>query len=143
MKQVEDLGGMAEAIRTEWLDRQFEKEAVQRQKEIDSGDKLIVGANIFTSEPETTTPLGVQRISEQSARQQIDDVIKLKQDRDVAKLNEAIQRLREDAEERRNTIPAMIEATKAYATTAELMGTVREVFGYPYDPMETIQNPFT
>jgi hypothetical protein len=37
----------------------------------------------------------------------------------------------------------MIEATKAYATTAELMGTVREVFGYPYDPMETIQNPFT
>jgi len=142
MKQVEDLGGMEEAIRTEWLDRQFEKEAVQRQKEVDSGDKLIVGANIFTSEPETTTPLGVQRIPEQSARQQIDDVIKLKQDRDVAKLTEAIQRLREDAEERRNTIPAMIEATKAYATTAELMGTVREAFGYPYDPMETVQNPF-
>jgi methylmalonyl-CoA mutase N-terminal domain/subunit len=142
MKQVEDLGGMEEAIRTEWLDRQFEKEAVQRQKEVDSGDKLIVGANIFTSEPETTTPLGVQRISEQSARQQIEDVIKLKQERDGAKLTEAIQRLREDAEERRNTIPAMIEATKAYATTAELMGTVREVFGYPYDPMETIDNPF-
>ena len=143
MKQVEDLGGMEEAIRTEWLDRQFEKEAVQRQKEVDSGDKLIVGANIFTSEPETSTPLGVQRISEQSARQQIDDVIKFKQHRDVAKLTEALQRLREDAEERRNTIPAMIEATKAYATTAELMGTIREVFGYPYDPMETVQNPFT
>ena len=143
MKQVENLGGMEEAIRTEWLDRQFEKEAVQRQKEIDSGDKLIVGANIFTSEPETSTPLGVQRISEQSARQQIDDVIKFKQSRDIAKLTEAIQRLREDAEERRNTIPAMIEATKAEATTAELMGTVREVFGYPYDPMETIDNPFT
>jgi methylmalonyl-CoA mutase N-terminal domain/subunit len=142
MKQVEDLGGMEEAIRTEWLDRQFEKEAVQRQKEVDSGDKLIVGANIFTSEPETSTPLGVQRIPEQSARQQIDDVIKLKQNRDVVKLTEAIQRLREDAEERRNTIPAMIEATKAYATTAELMGTVREVFGYPYDPMETVDNPF-
>ncbi len=142
MKQVEDLGGMEEAIRMEWLDRQFEKEAVKRQKEVDSGDKLIVGANIFTCEPETTTPLGVQRIPEQSARQQIDDLIKLKQRRDVAKLIEAIQRLRKDAEERRNTVPAMIEATKAYATTAELMGTVREVFGYPYDPMETIENPF-
>jgi len=142
MKQIGDLGGMEEAIRTEWLDRQFENEAVQRQKEVDSGDKLIVGANIFTSEPETTTPLGVQRIPEQSARQQIDDVIKLKQSRDVARLTKAIQRLREDAEERRNTIPAMIDATKAYATTAELMGTVREAFGYPYDPMETIDNPF-
>jgi methylmalonyl-CoA mutase N-terminal domain/subunit len=142
MQQVEDIGGMEEAIRTEWLDHQFEKEAIKRQKEVDGGDKLIVGANIFTSEPETTTPLGVQRIPEQSARLQIDDVIKLKESRDFEKLSKAIERLREDAKAGRNTVPAMIEATKVYATTAELMGTIREVFGYPYDPMNIIESPF-
>ena len=36
----------------------------------------------------------------------------------------------------------MIEATKALATTAELMGTVREVYGYSYDPMIIIESPF-
>jgi len=36
----------------------------------------------------------------------------------------------------------MIEATDAMATTAELLGTVREVFGYSYDPMGVIDSPF-
>ncbi len=142
MKEVEDLGGMAEAIRTEWLDRKFESEAVLRQKEIDAGDKLIVGVNIFNSDAETKTPLGVQRISEQSALKQIAEVKELKRTRNFQKLREAIERLREDAANGRNTIPAMIEATKAMATTGELLGTVREVMGYPYDPMEIIESPF-
>jgi methylmalonyl-CoA mutase N-terminal domain/subunit len=142
MAQVEDLGGMQEAIRTEWLDGQFEKEAIKRQKEVDNGEKLVVGTNIFASEPETSTPLGVQRVSEQSARLQIEDVLKLKETRDVTKLTEALQRLREDAEAGRNTIPAMIEATKVFATTGELMGIVRKAFGYSYDPMNIIESPF-
>lgn len=142
MKQVEDRGGMEEAIRSEWLDRQFNEESIKRQKEIDQGDKLLVGINVFTSEQETETPLGVQRISEQSAHQQIEDVIKLKETRDKRKLSEAIKRLREDAAENRNTIPAMIEATRASATTAELLGTVRQVYGYSYDPLDVIASPF-
>ena len=143
MQQVDGMGGMEEAIRTEWLDRQFEMEAVTRQKEIDNGDKLTVGVNIFTSEPETSTPLGVQRISEQSARRQIEEVIELKKSRNSKKLTDAIKRLRDDAGQKRNTIPAMIEASNAFATTAELMGTVREVYGYPYDPLNIIESPFT
>jgi methylmalonyl-CoA mutase N-terminal domain/subunit len=142
MKQVEDVGGMEEAIQTEWLDRKFEAEAVNRQKELDSGEKLVVGVNIFTTEPEKTTPLGVQRVSEQSAAQQVDEVKKLKQTRDMAKLKESIKRLRDDTEEGKNVIPAMVEATKAFGTTGELLGTVRQVFGYSYDPMEIIESPF-
>ncbi len=143
MKQVDEMGGMEEAIRREWLDRQFNEEGVKRQKELDKGDKLVVGVNIFTSEPETSTPLGVQRIPEHSARQQIEDVKRLKQGRDARKVSEAIKRLRDDAAGGQNTIPAMIEATKAYATTAELLGTVRQVYGYSYDPMNVIESPFS
>jgi methylmalonyl-CoA mutase N-terminal domain/subunit len=142
MQRVQELGGMEEAIRTEWLDRQFDEQGVKRQREIDNGDKLLVGVNVFASEPETETPMGVQRISEQSARKQIEDVIRLKKNRDAGKLSEAIQRLREDAQENRNTLPAMIEATRACATTAELLGTVRQVYGYSYDPLDVIPSPF-
>ena len=142
MKTVEGLGGMAEAIRTEWLDLQFESEAVKRQKEIDSGEKLVVGVNIFTSEPETETPLGVQRISDSSAKEQIRSVRKLKARRDLGKVRDTLLRLREEADGDKNTIPSMIDATKAFATTSELIGTVRESYGYSYDPMGIVQNPF-
>jgi methylmalonyl-CoA mutase N-terminal domain/subunit len=142
MKQVEDVGGMEEAIRTEWLDRQFEFEAVRRQKELDSGEKLMVGVNVFTTEQEKTTPLGVQKVSSNSAKQQVAEVTKLKKTRNMDRLNDAIKRLQDDANDRKNVIPAMIEATRAFGTTGELLGTVREVFGYPYDPMETIESPF-
>ncbi|HIJ39841.1 MAG TPA: hypothetical protein HPP90_02005 [Deltaproteobacteria bacterium] len=96
MKQVRDVGGMEEAIRTEWLDRQFESEAVKRQKELDSGEKLIVGVNVFTTEQEKTTPLGVQRVSSNSAKQQVAEVKELKRTRDMDRLNDAIKRLRDD-----------------------------------------------
>ena len=142
MKQVEDMGGMEEAIRTEWLDSQFESEAVKRQREIDRGEKLVVGVNVFTTEQEETTPLGVQRVSTTSAKQQVTEVRELKRNRDMGQLNDAIKRLRDDAGEGKNVIPSMINATRAFGTTGELLGTVREVFGYPYDPMKTIESPF-
>jgi methylmalonyl-CoA mutase N-terminal domain/subunit len=142
MKQVEEVGGMEEAIRTEWLDRQFESEAVTRQKELNTGEKLVVGVNVFTTEQEETTPLGVQRVSENSGKKQVEAVRELKRTRDMDRLTDAIKRLRDDAGEGRNVIPAMVEATRAWGTTGELLGTVREVFGYPYDPMETLSSPF-
>jgi methylmalonyl-CoA mutase N-terminal domain/subunit len=142
MRQVEEVGGMKEAIRTEWLDREFEKAALGYQKELDEGERLMVGVNVFTSEPERETPLGVQRIPSESGRKQIEETQELKRTRDMDRLRDRIKALRADAGEGRNVIPTMVAATKAFATTGELMGTVREAMGYPYDPMEVISSPF-
>jgi len=142
LQEMDAMGGMEQAIRTEWLDRKLELEAIERQKELERGERLVVGVNIFTSQPETETPLGVQRIPTESARAQIEETKALKASRDQKKLRESIERLREDALEGRNLLPAMIQATKAYATTGEIMGTVREAMGYPYDPMGVLGNPF-
>ncbi len=141
-KQVEEMGGMKEAIRTEWLDREFEKEAIRHQKELDEGDRLVVGVNVFTSEPEKETPFGVQRIPSDSAGKQIEETRELKRSRDMSRLKDTIKILKDDAEEGKNVLPDMIEATKAFGTTGELMGIVREAMGYPYDPMEIIESPF-
>lgn len=142
MAEVENVGGMYEAIRTEWLDRVFEHEALARQKEIDERDKIIVGVNMFTTEQETTTPMGVQRISSESVKRQIEMVKKLKKERNQALWKEKILAVRAAAERRENVIPPMIEATEAGGTTAEMLGAVRLAFGYSYDPLEIIQAPF-
>jgi methylmalonyl-CoA mutase N-terminal domain/subunit len=142
MAEVDNVGGMYEAIRTEWLDRVFEHEALARQKEIDERDKIIVGVNMFTTEQETTTPMGVQRISSESVKRQIEMVIKLKKERNQVLWKEKILAVRAAAERRENVIPLMIEATEAGGTTAEMLGAVRLAFGYSYDPLEIIQAPF-
>jgi len=142
MAEVDKVGGMYEAIRTEWLDRVFEKEALTRQKEIDDLDKILVGVNMFTTEQETTTPLGVQRISKASVKRQIEMVKKLKKERNQALWKEKILALKAAAERRENVLPYMIEATEAGATTGEMMGAVRLAYGYPYDPIEIIEAPF-
>ena len=142
MAEVEKVGGMYEAIRTEWLDRIFEKEALARQKELDDRDKILVGVNMFTTEQETTTPISVQRITKASVRRQIEMVKKLKKERNKALWKEKILALKAAADRRENVIPCMIAATEAGATTGEMMGAVRLAFGYPYDPLEIIQAPF-
>jgi methylmalonyl-CoA mutase N-terminal domain/subunit len=142
MAEVEKVGGMYDAIQSEWLDRVFEKEALARQKELDDRDKILVGVNMFTTEQETATPLGVQRITKASVKRQIEMVKKLKKERNKSLCKEKILALKAAAERRENVIPCMIAATEAGATTGEMMGAVRLAFGYPYDPLEIIQAPF-
>lgn len=142
MDEVDDLGGMYQAIKTEWLDHKIEEESFNRQKEIETLDKLVVGQNIFVTEDETETPMDVQRIATESAKLQVEQCKKMKSNRDMGKLTKAIKRLRSDAEAGKNTIRGMVEATKASASTSEIIGTVREVYGYTYDPMEIIESPF-
>ena len=142
MDEVEQVGGMYEAIRTEWLDRKFEREALIRQKELDERDKIVVGVNMFTTPMEENTPLGVQRIPSDSARMQIESVIKNKKNRDPVLWKERILALKEAAVVKKNVIPFMREATFAGATTGEMMGAVRLAMGYSYDPMNILEAPF-
>ena len=39
-------------------------------------------------------------------------------------------------------MPEIIDAVKAYATLGEIVGTMREAYGYSYDPLKVIENPF-
>jgi methylmalonyl-CoA mutase cobalamin-binding domain/chain len=59
----------------------------------------MVGVNVFTTEQEKTTPLGVQKVSSNSAKQQVAEVKELKRTRDMDRLNDAIKRLQADVDD--------------------------------------------
>jgi methylmalonyl-CoA mutase N-terminal domain/subunit len=144
MGEIEKAGGALEAMRTGWFDREVEKAAIKYQREIDSGERIIVGVNAFTAEREEETPGGVHRVDLQSQRIQLEKVSELKKTRDNSKVRKAVAKLRSEAEkgEQVNLMPAIMEAVSAYATRAEIMGTIRQVYGYSYDPLEVIESPF-
>ena len=63
---------------------------------------------------------------------------------DDGSLDGTYEKLKEIAEKKQgeNLLPHIIEAVKAYATTGEVLGTVRMAFGYGYDPFEVLEHPF-
>lgn len=144
LKQIEELGGMYEAMRAEWVDREMEKAALRRQQELEERGQIVVGVNAFVSEPEGETPGGVHRIPPETTEKQVRRISELKERRDSSRVMKALGTVRERARggEKTNLMPEIIEAVKAYATLGEIVGTMREAFGYDYDPLKVIENPF-
>jgi len=144
LKEIEGLGGAVEATRQGWFEREVEKAALNYQKEVESGERVVVGVNAFTMPPDTDTPMGVHRVPSQTGKIMVERVRELKRTRDQAKVRQAIEKLHREAErgESYNLMPAIIEATRAYATLGEILGTIRQVYDLSYDPLGVVKSPF-
>jgi methylmalonyl-CoA mutase N-terminal domain/subunit len=144
IEQIDDMGGMVKATKSGWVHAEIEKASLQFQKEVDSGERVIVGVNRFQSEEESETPGGVHKPSYDRSQEVIDRVEEFKRERDMARAEKAIETLRAHAEmgEKENLIPYIIDAVKADLTAEEVIGIIREAWDLPYDPLEVRQSPF-
>ena len=144
LSEIDEMGGMAEAMRKEWIDLKIDQAALQLQKEIETGERIVVGVNAFTTGPEEKTPGGVHRIPPETEKEQIANVKQLKESRDKNSVKRAIVRLREKVQmgENQNLIHPIIDALKVYATIGEIQGTIREGYGLNYDPFNMVKPPF-
>jgi len=145
LDRIEEMGGIVEAIRTGWVESLLDNQLTQYQKEVESGQRTVVGLNTFVRPPrEGDFPGGILRIPAHVEEEQIARVKRLKETRDSPKVREAITNLRCTAEKGAgvNLMPAIIDAVKVYATIEEIQGTIREAFGYTWDPMDMRKSPF-
>jgi len=143
MAEIDSRGGMMECLRTEWIDREMEKAALAYQKEVERGERKIVGVNVAVESPEECTPGGVHRIPAEAEKVQVENLRKLRAERHNEGVDRALLRLARTAEqgEKINLVPAMIEAAEAYATLGEILGTVRMAMGFSYDPFGKTRSP--
>ena len=143
LNKIDDMGGAMAAMKKKWFSREIEKEALRYQREIEKKQRIVVGVNEFKISEEQV-PSERHKYSYEAEKKHIDNVKKLKKDRDYTKVQESIDRLRREALKGRkhNLIPAIIEAVKSHTTTDEIIGTIRESFGYSYDPFEMQESPF-
>ena len=143
IRQIEELGGAAQAAKIGWFDREIDHAALQNQKEIDAKERIIVGVNALTLPPEEDTPIKVQRVPTDAEKAVVDNLQSVKANRDKQKVREALEKLGEEAGKgtKVNLMPSILEAVKTYATTGEIMGTIRQACGYSYDPFEALQPP--
>jgi len=144
LNKILAMGGAIEAIKSGWIEKELEKGAMQYQKEIENKERIIVGLNDFTIPPEEDIepPGGLIEVSSNVEQEQIAKLVRIKKERDPARLGRAIKDLRQAVEGDENIIPFIMEAAKSYATVGEIQGTIREALGYSWEPWEMVKSPF-
>lgn len=145
LKKIEEMGGLISAFEKGWIEGVLTEAALERHRTIESGEKIIVGVNKFVIPREEEEPIPIELISPEAQQEHVIKVKRLKEARDNEKVRQALARLFEVAplDKKINVIPAMLEATRVYATIGEIWGTMRKANGYPYDPFEIIEDPFS
>ena len=137
MDKIDAMGGAVAAIESGFYQQQIAQSAYQFQREVESGERIIVGVNAFTGEQElevTTNrlvphPYDAEKRAKAEERQ-IGNLREVKRNRNNQEVMEALKRLRGvAADEKVNLIPVILEAVKSYATIGEICGVLREEFG--------------
>ncbi|WP_254768654.1 acyl-CoA mutase large subunit family protein [Salinilacihabitans rarus] len=127
LAEVEERGGMLDAVESQWVQRQIQETAFERQKEIESGERIIVGVNEFEVDEEPT--MDVEEVTEEDERRQIDRLESVRAERDDEAVDATLEALREAARTDENLMPRIVDAVKAYATVGEICDVLREEFG--------------
>jgi methylmalonyl-CoA mutase N-terminal domain/subunit len=129
--EIDDRGGMRRAIENQWVQRQIQDVAFQRQREQEEGERVIVGVNEFTTDEEEH--VDIEEVSEEEERKQERRLEAITAERDEEAVDAALVALEDAARGEENLMPYIVDAVKAYATTGEICDAMREVFG-EYQP---------
>ncbi|MEF8857287.1 MAG: methylmalonyl-CoA mutase family protein, partial [Haloplanus sp.] len=133
--EVDERGGMRKAIEDGWAQRQIQDVAYERQQQIESDERIIVGVNEFTVDEEPE--MDIEEVSQAEQQKQQERLEAVRADRDDDAVDDALASVREAAEGDDNLMPPIIDAVKAYATTGEICDAMRDVFG-EYEAGESI-----
>jgi methylmalonyl-CoA mutase N-terminal domain/subunit len=125
--EVDERGGMRPAIESGWVKREIQDVAYERQREIETGERTVVGVNAFESDEEPTTD--IEGVTEADERRQTERLASVRAERDDEAVDAALAALREAAAGEENLLPRIVRAVKAYATVGEVCDTLREEFG--------------
>ncbi len=127
LARVEDLGGAVAAIERGFQKAEIERSAYHVARQIDTGERVIVGVNRFTlAGDEPYQPLRVDPAIEQ---QQAERLAKLRAGRDSAEFNRRIDDVRHAAAGTGNLLYPLREALRARATVGEVCDALRDTWG--------------
>jgi methylmalonyl-CoA mutase N-terminal domain/subunit len=126
--KIDELGGMVEAVKRNFPQREIADAAFRYQQEVDSGQRLVVGVNSYRSDEEE--PIEILRIDPALERKQVERLGGVRARRDAAAVEAALGTLREQAaRDDVNLMPALLDCARVHASEGEIVGALQSVFG--------------
>ena len=134
--KIDELGGMVEAVKTGYPQREIADAAFTFQTELDDGKRSMVGVTELTegNELDDTELLHMDPASEGKQTKRLTAV---REDRDGARVQVALSDLRDQAaHEDVNLMPALLDCARAHCTEGEIVESLQQVWGsYRETPM--------
>src|SRR5687767_1069760 len=124
---IDRMGGMVEAIEQGYPQKEIAESSYVFQQAVERRDKIIVGVNDYVQEDEPPYP--ILYIDDTAAEMQIRRLAELKATRDNEQVSRTLAALRDTARGTGNTMPALLDCVRAYATVGEMCDALREVWG--------------
>ena len=142
IREVEELGGMAQAIARGLPKRRIEEAAARTQARIDSGRQVVVGVNAYR--PEREEPIEILKVDNSAVRaSQIERLERLRRERDGRAVEERLRALTAAAESGDgNLLELSIAAARAHATVGEISSALETVYGRYEAPVSTIHGVY-
>jgi methylmalonyl-CoA mutase, N-terminal domain len=126
--KIEQLGGMVEAVKRNFPQREIADAAFELQQQIDAGERVVVGVNSHVLEDEQ--PLPILRIDQALERKQLDRLQSARAGRDGAAVERTLAALREAAaQDDRNLMDPLLDCARACASEGEIVESLQQVFG--------------
>jgi methylmalonyl-CoA mutase N-terminal domain/subunit len=127
IRRIDEMGGIIRAVEEGYPQKEIGESAYRYQREVEEGERLIVGVNAFRSEQDE--PVQILKIEERVAEEQIARIRQVKQERDPKAVAGALAKVEAAARGTENLMPPVLEAVKAYATLGEISDVFRKVWG--------------
>ncbi len=125
--RIDELGGMVEAIRRNFPQREIADASFTYQQELNERKRIVVGVNDFVQDDEVPTP--ILKIDAALERKQTDRLAATRARRDGAAVELALAELKRVAAGEGNMMPPILAAARVRATEGEMIAAMQEVFG--------------
>jgi methylmalonyl-CoA mutase N-terminal domain/subunit len=141
IRRIDEMGGMVSAIEKGYPQREIAASAYRFQRQLEGGERVMVGVNKYASEGGKVSDIPLLRIDEEVFKTQVANLKRVKETRDAAKVKSCLEAVKLAASkpggsEGANLMPPIIEAAKAYCTQQEICDVLRGVMGTYTDPAE-------
>jgi methylmalonyl-CoA mutase, N-terminal domain len=126
-RQIDEMGGMIEAIEAGFPMREIAEASARYQRELEEKRRHMVNVTIY--EPQDEQDVETHRIDPEISQRQLDRLERLKEKRDDGLVRKSLEDLKQACRGEENTMYPIIEAVRAYATVGEISAAMQEVFG--------------
>jgi len=131
--EIASIGGVVRGIETGWFQRQIAQSAAAFQRQVELGEKVIVGVNEFLSDNDH--PVEILKVSNDAEEQQRQRLARVRAERDSELVERRLEALRQAAESDHNVIGPMLDCARAYATLYEIRHALERVWGAYREPV--------
>src|SRR5215204_4385764 len=126
-RKIDELGGMVEAIKQSYPQREIAEASFRLQEEIERGERVVVGVNRYQQEDDRD--LAILRIPEELEHKQIGRVRTVRARREPGAVESALSELRGAAAADRNLMEPLLDCARAHASEGEIVQSLQRVFG--------------